>query len=368
VFLVVYDFAMDLFPPLIGKCAVDNSRMVSTLQISGGRGTGIHEITGLLKKYGCGPDDVLSICRQEQGKPGTYEVGFAGLTALNCFLEEGGDAMSYRTRTFSCINLGSQHVTVRLHWLPSYIKDEVVGQMCRRFGEVVSVEREKTQCDIFNVETGVRVVKMILSVDDIKCLPHVLSFKCGTKALVSVPGRPPLCLRCMTVGHMRRDCGADTGARRLFTAPVPPTLSEGKAWQRDSAPQPRAVEEPGSEGEASPTASVPVPSPEVPSPVQGAASTAESVVSSVQEDDSPVSADAEMAVPASPIPAVRLNRGEKRQADREDEVRDSAYKIPPNRYMSGVAGDTETSNMFDVLGLLSDEDSSPGVLQIDMDC
>jgi len=93
----------------------------------------------------------------------------------------------------------------------------------------------------------------------------------------------------------------------------------------------------GVRGEASPAASVPVPSPEVPSPVQGAASTAESVVSSVQEDGIPVSADAEMAVPTSPIPAVRLNRGEKRQAD-EDEVRDSLSKIPPNRFLSGTAG------------------------------
>jgi len=61
---------------------------LSTLQISGGRGTGIHKITGLLKKYGCGLDDVLSIARQEQGKPGKY-MGFAGLTALNCFWGRG---------------------------------------------------------------------------------------------------------------------------------------------------------------------------------------------------------------------------------------------------------------------------------------
>ena len=220
---------MDVFPPLIGKGAIDSSRMVSTLQLSGGRGTGLHDITGLLKKYGCGPEDVISIARQEQGKPGSYEVGFSGLTALTRFLREGGDGLSYRTRNFSFVNLGSQNVTLRLHWLPGYIKDDVVRQMCSRFGEVVSVEREKTKCDVIDVETGVRLVKMVLSVDDIKCLPHVLSFRCGAKALVSVPGRPPLCLKCMSVGHMRRDCGADTGAKRVFAAPAPPTLSEGNA-------------------------------------------------------------------------------------------------------------------------------------------
>ena len=93
--------------------------------------------------------------------------------------------------------------------------------MFRRFGDVESVEREKTKFDIFEMESGVRLVKMVLSADDIKCLPHILSFKCGTRALVSVPGRPPVCLKCMTVGHVRRDCGADTGARRLVSAPAP---------------------------------------------------------------------------------------------------------------------------------------------------
>jgi len=110
---------------------------------------------------------------------------------------------------------------------------------------VIGVEREKLKCDVFHVETRLGVVKMILSVDDIKCLPRVLSFKCGTRVLVSVPGRPPpLCLKCMNVGHMRRDCGADTGARRLFAAPVPQTLSEGKAWQREEAPVPVRVAAP----------------------------------------------------------------------------------------------------------------------------
>ena len=359
---------MNEFPPLIGRNVVDGSRLCTTLLLTGGRGTGIHDVTGLLKKYGCDASDVTSIARDEQGKPGTFEVSFSGLTAMGRFLGEGGDSLSYRNRTFGVVNLGSQEVTVRLHWLPVYIKDSIVKQVCSRYGEVIDVVREMSQCDIFKVETGVRLVRMRLSVDEVKCLPHIVSFRCGSKALVSVRGRPPLCLRCMTVGHMRRDCGTDAGARRHFAVPVPPTMTEAGAW-RETAVQdpPRAVEEPGSEGEASPAASVPVPSPEVPSPVQGAASTAESAVSSVQEDGSPVSADAEMTVPTSPIPAVRLNRGEKRQADREDEVRDSLSKIPPNRFLSGTAGGPETSNMSDVLGLLSDDESVPGDLVIDMD-
>jgi len=65
--------------------------------------------------------------------------------------------------------------------------------------------------------------------------------------------------------------------------------------------------------------------------------------------------------------SIRDFRGETRQADEEDEVRDMCSKTHPNRYVSGVTGVTESSNQFDVLGLLSDEDSSPGHLHIDFD-
>jgi len=158
---------------------------------------------------------------------------------------------------------------------------------------------------------------------------------------VYVPGRPPLCLKCISVGHMRRDCGADTGARRLFAAPVPQTLSEGKAWQREEAPVPVRV--------AAPVADVTV----------DPAHTEETPPGSPPQTEKPAMST-EVGESSQPTPAVRVTRGEKRQADADDEVRDSfTHKIPPNKYMSGATGVPETSNQFDILGLLSDEDSLP---------
>ena len=226
-------------------------------------------------------------------------------------------------------------MTLRLHRLPGYIKDDAVRQMCSRFGEVVSVEREKSKCDVFEVETGVRLVKMVLSVDNIKCLPHVFSFRCGAKALVSVPGRPLLCLKCMSVGHMRKDCGADTGAKPVFAAPAPPTLSEGNAWQRGDAPPPSQ--------EAVPVADVTVDA----APAEEATSVLESV------EGFPASPDDEEPTPP-PMPVVRPARGEKRHADEVDEVMDSFSKIPPNHFLYSMTGVTEVSNPFDALGLLAD--------------
>ena len=77
-------------------------------------------------------------------------------------------------------------------------------------------------------------------------MPHIVSFRCGSKSLLCVRGRPPLCLKGMTVGHMRRDCRTDAGARRPVAVSSPPTMTEAGAW-RETAVQdpPRAVEEPG---------------------------------------------------------------------------------------------------------------------------
>ena len=94
--------------------------------MNGGRKNSLPDVVGLLKKYGCSAEDVTSIAREENGKPGTFEVSFSGLTTIRRFLDEGGEKPSYRTRDFHVTNLGSQDVTVRVHWLPGYIKDQII--------------------------------------------------------------------------------------------------------------------------------------------------------------------------------------------------------------------------------------------------
>jgi len=83
------------------------------------------------------------------------------------FLGRGGWGVLIQNKNISFVNLGSQDLSVRSNWLPCCINDDVVRHMCCIFVEVVSVEREKRKCDIFQVETGVRVVNMVLSVVDL---------------------------------------------------------------------------------------------------------------------------------------------------------------------------------------------------------
>ncbi|KAG0430797.1 hypothetical protein HPB47_022362 [Ixodes persulcatus] len=59
-----------------------------------------------------------------------------------------------------------------------------------------------------NLETTTRNVTLILGDGlALDSLPHQGSID-GTQVLFSVPGRPPMCLRCKRVGHMRRQCTA----------------------------------------------------------------------------------------------------------------------------------------------------------------
>ena len=84
--MISVDFStMNEFPPLIGRNVVDGARLCSTIQLNGGRKNSLPDVVGLLKKYGCSAEDVTSIAREENGKPGTFEVSFSGLTTIRRF-------------------------------------------------------------------------------------------------------------------------------------------------------------------------------------------------------------------------------------------------------------------------------------------
>jgi hypothetical protein len=57
-------------------------------------------------------------------------------------------------------------------------------------------------------KSRVRLVKKEVSEIERGKLPHLLRNECGNKALVTVYGRPPLCLKCMQIGHYRSNCSS----------------------------------------------------------------------------------------------------------------------------------------------------------------
>lgn len=98
-------------------------------------------------------------------------------------------------------------IKLKLLWLPPQLPDSEVKKVLEPFGTVKEITREKWRfSDFEETATLTRVVTLVLkdhlSVDRV---PHMLNIY-GVNTLVVIPGRPPVCLRCKAVGHIRRHC------------------------------------------------------------------------------------------------------------------------------------------------------------------
>ncbi len=134
------------------------------------------------------------------------------LSDFDGVLEVGG-------KTVEVSNLSLKRVMLKIHWLPIYFNTGKLSEIFSKFGKVLRVTDEHFQFDGVEIATGVRRVLIEMEEEKLAYVPHLLSFACGARALVTMYGRPPLCLRCHTVGHIRRECpDKDTGARNPFSA------------------------------------------------------------------------------------------------------------------------------------------------------
>ena len=102
-----------------------------------------------------------------------------------------------------------RHFTARVHWAPVYITNNIIRETLGDYAEVKSLKHEVyTDAGLDGIATGVR---RVLMVGDRHQVPHVLEVvdpDTGEvwKCLVTIPGRPPLCLRCKKIGHVRKSC------------------------------------------------------------------------------------------------------------------------------------------------------------------
>ncbi|XP_040079103.1 uncharacterized protein LOC115330832 [Ixodes scapularis] len=96
---------------------------------------------------------------------------------------------------------------LKLHWVPYHVPDDTVRRALEPYGKVHEVTRETWRAQGFQgVQSTTRLVGITLKEGVSKeSVPHQLRFF-GGSALVLVPGRAPLCLRCKKTGHIRKDC------------------------------------------------------------------------------------------------------------------------------------------------------------------
>ena len=95
---------------------------------------------------------------------------------------------------------------VRVHWLPGYVPDVCIHNFLSQFCPVASILPERAT---EGFESGVRRAKV--GSDGIEKIPHLSKIEyegMDFPVLITVPGRPPLCLKCHSTGHVRYECDA----------------------------------------------------------------------------------------------------------------------------------------------------------------
>ncbi|XP_052230381.1 uncharacterized protein LOC127844314 isoform X1 [Dreissena polymorpha] len=143
------------------------------------------------------------------GPPGSnaYDVVFREKVKCDSFLKYlNKGARRFKDLDYEFSMFGRQIVTLKVHWLPICTRAMVIHDIFAKYGKVISIRNDILKVGDFETASGVRLVTLEVSQTEKAAIPHVVSFKCGAKALVTMQGRPPLCLRCMELGHVRGAC------------------------------------------------------------------------------------------------------------------------------------------------------------------
>ncbi|KAH3804370.1 hypothetical protein DPMN_132654 [Dreissena polymorpha] len=217
-----------MFGPLKGN-AIDKRWMERTLKIQGQRGATMVAVIGLLKSHGLTDRDIDALA---SGPPGSlsYDVVFNDKDKLMSFMEDVPSAgVAYEGIKYFFSSYGKQFVDIRVHWLPVFIDNRVLSEMFEQFGKVISIKNEIMDMEDFHVMSGVRIVRMQMDEEAKNAIPHLLSFACGTRALLTVRGRQPLCLKCLRLGHVRGSCPNNNSGQRKDTSSKEEGSQEG-SW------------------------------------------------------------------------------------------------------------------------------------------
>ncbi|KAG0443936.1 hypothetical protein HPB47_014367 [Ixodes persulcatus] len=170
--------------------------------------------------------------------------------------------LTVKGRRCVIIDPNQTEVTLRVHWLPTFVTDSEVEGALASLGRLKPSTREKWRAPngAYEVHSTTRSLTLVLCEGVNKeNLPHQASIA-GYPVLLSMPGRPPLCLRCNQLGHTRRQCQApcqsrvqvhaapedvllddgDEAMQLAFTEPLPPLDADDTS--RDSGEHPEVTE------------------------------------------------------------------------------------------------------------------------------
>ena len=166
-------------------------------------------------------DDVRDICKVDSN---TFNITVTSDDAYHLLNNCG--SIIVRDRSFKVVNISNQVAEFKIHWLPTYIKDSFIEDYFSRYGKVLNVTRENMVYSANDTKSsGIR--RVMIETDEVqkRSLPYLVKFNGGYTCLLTMAGRPPFCLKCRAIGHVRRDCKGST-ARRSYADAARDSISK----------------------------------------------------------------------------------------------------------------------------------------------
>ena len=145
----------------------------------------------------------------------SYSVLFSYSDKVERYM--GLEELKCGSQRFAIMCMSEQIVSLRIHWLPVYYNNSILREIFGEWGKVLSVDMLKTAHENHVILDGTREVKLKTDELSKQQIPHVVNFRSGQKVLVTMAGRPPYCLKCRSIGHVRNKCPGSRGYAAAVT-------------------------------------------------------------------------------------------------------------------------------------------------------
>ncbi|XP_033727617.1 uncharacterized protein LOC117316947 [Pecten maximus] len=212
------------------------------------------EIVKLLLAAGVPGKEIVSVFRLEA--PNAWFVTLNSEDLVDDVVGKG--PMRQPHFTLSPERCDQRRLSLRVQWLPTWISDDAIAAYFHQlYGKVINISRETTTVGTVLLETGTREITMVIREGDQDRIPYRARLF-GKVALIMVPGRPPICLRCQQVGHVRSQCpGRSEPTTRVSYAKA--AQSSESLTEQSTPASPEVAAASPSAGGSGPVSSPPVP-------------------------------------------------------------------------------------------------------------
>ena len=224
--------------------------------------TSIETVLAAFTANGIDAEDVTAIFKSEDQRQ--VQVTFGSKETAESLLEGNHIRISESVEA-SIEPVRSEYHQIRVHWVPDYVKDAFLKDVFGRVGQVLSVAKTREKSGRYGC---VRVIHLKAEWQEMEKVPHTMAIRYQGQAhrfLITIKGRPPLCLLCSEIGHTRRDCPRSPAAVRAREAKEAQAFAAEMLAHRQRADD--VSEDSDSDDENNETsAEKPTSAPEIPAP------------------------------------------------------------------------------------------------------